>query len=221
MKFTSGIKPSKESILFAFIIFLLSTAYLYPFVCVLGRVGDEGIFVYGAELVAGGALPYHDFVDLMGPLSFYWLALFFKIFGTKIIVARALLLLTGAFTATLIYWMTRRLYRGAYDSVPALFYTLISIPLWTATSHHWDSNLFFLLSFGAYLLWQDSRRIRYLVAAGVLAGVTSCGMQQKGLFLFLALLTLLFCEGFHRKEKLSEIVPKITGIASGYCGVGV
>ena len=59
-----------------------SAAYLYPFLRVLWRVGDEGTLVYGAQRVAEGAVPYRDFFEVMGPGTFYWLGLFFKLFGT-------------------------------------------------------------------------------------------------------------------------------------------
>src|SRR5689334_24630307 len=73
----------------------LSAAYLFPFVQILTWNPDEGIYLYGAQLAARGAIPGHDFVELQGPGSFYWLALFFKLFGTSIYTARAVLLLTG------------------------------------------------------------------------------------------------------------------------------
>ncbi len=202
-------------------VFLLTSLYLYWFVRVLQRIGDEGILVYGAELAAGGALPYRDFFQGLGPLSFYWLALFFKLFGTQLIVARGLVLLTGAVTAVLIYWMTRRLYRGPYDFVPALFYTLLSIPLWPATSHHWDSNLFALLAFGAYLLWQDSKRFRYLFVAGLIAGLVSCFIQQKGLFMLVAFLALESWEGLRCRKEKPETALKLAVVLSGYASIGV
>src|SRR2546430_4915814 len=55
-----------------------SAAYLYPFLRVLWRVGDEGTLVYGAQRVAEGAVPYRDFMEVMGPGTFYWLGRFFQ-----------------------------------------------------------------------------------------------------------------------------------------------
>ena len=39
---------------------------------ILWRIGDEGTLVYGAQLVAQGALPYRDFFEVMGPGSFFF-----------------------------------------------------------------------------------------------------------------------------------------------------
>ena len=69
--------------------------YLLPFVHVLWRIGDEGTLVDGAHRVLHGQIPSRDFVEAMGPGSFYWLAAFFRIFGESIGTARGLLLLTG------------------------------------------------------------------------------------------------------------------------------
>src|SRR6478736_360093 len=80
-----------------------SAAYLYPFVRVLWRVGDEGTLVYGAKRVAEGAVPYRDFFEAMGPGSFYWLGLFFKLFGSTWMVTRLLLLVTGVATTLMVY----------------------------------------------------------------------------------------------------------------------
>ena len=129
-------------------------------------------------------------------------------------------MLTGAATAVLIYWMTRRLCRGPYGIVPALFYTLLSIPLWPATNHQWDSNLFALLAFGAYLLWQDSKGLRYLFLAGLIAGLTSCFIQQKGLFMLFAFLGNELWKGLRSLEEKSEIALRMAVPLSGYAGIG-
>ncbi|MGB7972337.1 MAG: hypothetical protein WCF31_10255, partial [Candidatus Deferrimicrobiaceae bacterium] len=162
---------------------LFSAAYLFLFLRVLWRVGDEGLVVYGAQRVAEGALPYRDFVEVFGPASFYWHALFFSLLGTKWMVARGVLLFTGTASAVLIYWMTRRLYRGPFEMMPALYYLVLGIPLWPASTHHWDSNLFALLAVGVFLLWQERKDVIWLVMSGVIAGITSCFVQQKGLLL--------------------------------------
>ncbi len=171
---------------------LAASTYLFPFVRVLFRVGDEGSIVYPAQLVAQGAVPYRDFfIENIGPGSFYFLAAFFKLFGITWVAARFALLLTGVSTAVLVFWMTRRVYSGAFSILPPVLVLVTEIPSWTAASHHWDSNLFGLLSVAVFFLWQERRRDGLLLLAGALAGVTSCFMQQKGLLICLGLLAAL------------------------------
>lgn len=188
------------------LLFLFSSAYLYPFVRVLWRVGDEGSIVYGAQRVSEGAVPYRDFFEVMGPATFYWLGLFFKIFGIYFSVARSLLLLTGAMTVLLLYWMTRRLYRGPFDLFPAIFILVMSIPIWPASNHHWDSNLFALLAIASFFLWQDTARTNFVLLSGIAAGLTSCFMPQKGLFLLLALLIAELADGFLKRNPIRNLL---------------
>jgi hypothetical protein len=203
-----------------FLLLIFSSAYLYPFLRVLWRIGDEGSIVYGAQLVSEGAIPYRDFFEVMGPASFYWLAIFFKIFGTKWVVSRVVLLLTVSISTIIIYWMTRRLYAGAFDVLPAFFFLMTGVPLWPGVSHHWDSIFFALLSFGTFLLWQDSARRWLLCVAGVFSGLTSCFIQQKGVLLILALLLATYLNGRKSGEDRSKMLTDVGFLLSGFFLVG-
>jgi 4-amino-4-deoxy-L-arabinose transferase-like glycosyltransferase len=148
------------------------------------------------------------------------LALFFKVLGTTIVVSRGVLLATGLTTAVLLYLLTRQLYRGPFDVLPALFYIVVGIPIWPANSHHWDSNLFALLALGAFLLWRTRQKARYLVATGALCGLTSCFMQTKG---FLAVLALSLLQLWYHRQgdgKRSKAWADLISIPVGYFGVG-
>ena len=187
-----------------------SAAYLYPFMRVLWRVGDEGTLVYGAARVAEGAVPYRDFFEVMGPGSFYYLALFFKLFGETWLVTRAVLLVTGVLLTLVTYWLARRL--GSRSSLlPAILLLVFSLPLWPATNHHWDSNLFALLAFAAFLSWLDSSRTWFLFAAGALAGVTTTFLQQKGVLLLAACLVLLWLLRRERPGLLRGVATLLAG----------
>jgi hypothetical protein len=202
------------------LLFFFTAIYLFFYFRVLGRIGDEGSLVYGAELVSQGALPYRDFFEVMGPGSFYWLGLFFKLFGTNILVARGLLLVTAVSTIILLYWMTRRISQGPFDLIPSLFYLMVSFPLWPGTNHHWDSNLFALLSVAAFFLWQDRRRWWFLALAGGLAGLTSCFMQQKGLYLVAALALAILVNDRRAGEAWPRLARHLGPLLSGYVAVG-
>ncbi len=199
---------------------LVTSTYYYLFVRVLWRLGDEGTLVYGAQRVVEGDLPYRDFFEVMGPASFYWLGLFFKLFGVHVAVARGLVLLTGVATILIIYWMTCRVYRGPFEMLPALMYMVLSIPIWPATNHHWDSNLFALLALGAFFFWQDRGTRYYLVVAGALAGVTSCFIQHKGLVVFLGLLLALLVTDLQARIPKRRLAFHLSLAVGGYVAVG-
>ena len=180
-----------------FLLALFTGLFLFPFLRALAWNPDEGIYLYGAQITAQGAIPGRDFVELQGPGTFYWLALFFKIFGTSLFTARSLLLFTGVATAVLIFHLSRAI--GATGLFAAIFVAATSLPLGVMNSPHYDSNLFALLSFSCFLYsirrhaLTAGRRIHgsMLFFAGVLAGLTTCFLQQKGFYLTVAFVVTL------------------------------
>src|SRR5687767_3794765 len=80
--------------------------YLSLFLRTLWRIGDEGSIVYGAQRVTEGAVPYRDFFEVMGPGSFYWLALWFKVLGVSWTTSRAAIVATALGSAWAIYYVT-------------------------------------------------------------------------------------------------------------------
>jgi 4-amino-4-deoxy-L-arabinose transferase-like glycosyltransferase len=212
---TKHIFPKRGALLFFF-----AMAYFSPFVMVFWRLMDEGILVNGAQMVSQGALPYRDFFEIWGPGSFYWLGMFFKLFGTSILVARIILLLTVCLTIILLYWMTRRIYQGPFDLLPSLFFLLVGFPFVPMNSHHWDSNLFGLLAVGAFFLWQDRDRWWFLALAGVMSGLTSCFFQPKGLFLVVALALVVLVNSYRAGEAKPRIASHLGILLGGFAAVG-
>ena len=194
---------------------LAATAYLYLFVRVQWRVGDEGDMVNGALAAAQGRVPYRDFYDLRGPLCFYWLGLFFKTFGATWQVARLHLLLTGTLTSLLVYHLTKRLSRGVGAFLPCALVTVLSIPSWAASHHHWDSNLFALAATAAFFYGQDHGKSRWLFASGVVAGLTSCFIYQKGGLLLASFVAAMCVSRLYARPPVN-LVRGICTILAGY-----
>ena len=160
--------------------------YLWLFLRVQWRIGDEGSIVYGAARVTEGALPYRDFFEVMGPGTFYWLALWFKALGTSWLISRVAVLTTALVSACAIYYATTREYRGRLAIVPAALYTIVTLPSWPGANHHFDSNMWALLAFAVFVSVPQLTR-KASVLTGVLAGLASTIMPQKGVFLVAAL----------------------------------
>jgi membrane protein implicated in regulation of membrane protease activity len=173
----------------------LSGVYLLPFARVLWRVGDEGTIVNGAIRVTQGDIPYRDFFEVMGPGSFYWLAAWFHTFGASWFALRSQLLLTWVAIAVTMYYLARRAHDGWVAPFACAFYTLVALPLWPASSHHWDSTLFGLLMVAAFGQWQTTGRIVWLIPAGVLGAAATCTILAKGVALFGVALALVVLSG--------------------------
>lgn len=202
----------------------LASAYLYLFVRVQWRVGDEGDMLNGALAVAQGHVPYRDFFDLRGPASFYWLGLFFKLFGGTWLVARVHLLLTGTAISLLVYHLTVRSRPARYAFLPCAIVTAVSLPNWAAAHHHWDSNLFALAAIAVFLQGLDrtrgAARFAWLAASGVLAAISSAFLYQKGFALLAAFVALLLIARLAFARKTSP-VHDIAAAVGGYGLVGV
>ncbi len=190
-----------------------SAAYLYPFLRVVSMIGDEGTFLYGAQRVTEGAVPGRDFFEAMAPGSFYWLALFFRLFGTTWMVSRIVMAATGVAITVTVFWLARRLH-SRFDTLAPIVLLVTTIPIWTATSHHLTSNLFALVSFAALLGWMDTGRRWCLYTAGALAGITTVFMQQKGLFLFFSYLLIVWIVGRKREGWLRDCAKVAAGYAA-------
>lgn len=185
------------------LIALLAGLYLLPFMRVLSGATDEGLYVYASQEAAQGAIPGRDFVQENPPGAYYWLALFFRLFGASMTTARVVLLLTGVATVLVLVHLARRL--GSHGLFAGTFFLITCIPLTPINSPHYDSNLFALLAFAVFLIGADSfpdarpKQWPFFVA-GILTGWVSCLLQQKG-FLFLAAfcVTLLL---LHRRRAI-------------------
>jgi len=195
-----------------------ASAYLYTILHVFWGYGDEGLVLYGSQLVLEGVLPYRGFFEVFGPGSFYWTGFFFKLFGIDLNTARTLLLFTGVTLVLLPLWMTRRIHRGPFELFPAVFLLLISIPIWPACSHHWDSNLFLFSSLAMFLLWQDTENSFYLSMTGILSGLTYCFLQQKGLLLILSYIVSMLIIN-HLKETRTKILLNLILIIGSFSAV--
>ena len=182
-----------------------AAAYLLPFMRVLRRVGDEGSILYGAHRILNGQIAGRDFFEPIGPLPFYWLAAFFRIFGEAVYTSRGLLLGTGVLLSLLVFYFARTI--KANRAICVLFAVTLLIPVFPANSQHWDSDLFALSAFAAFLKWQQNRKDWLLVSCGLFAGLTTCAMQHKGFLMCLALvISLLLAERRNRLRCMGAVI---------------
>lgn len=157
-------------------------------------------------------------MEPQGPGSFYWLAGFFKLFGSGLITARVVLLLTGVATVLLLFHLARRVERlGLF---PAVFVLITSIPIMVMNSPHYDSNMFGLIAFALFLSALDRLPCQprktvgsLFFLSGVMAGVTTSFVQQKGCFLVISFALALLA--VHREN---WIRPSLI-LCSGYFSV--
>jgi hypothetical protein len=186
--------------------------YLWLFLRVQWRIGDEGSIVYGAVRVTEGAVPYRDFFEVMGPGTFYWLAFWFKALGTSWLTSRVAVLTTALVSACAIYYATTRQYRGTFAVLPAALYTIVTLPTWPGANHHFDSNMWALLAFAVSVSVPQATR-KASVLAGALAGLAATIMPQKGVLLFAALCFGRLMDGERSREWRRAVADTLWMIA--------
>lgn len=198
----SAAKPPAPYLVFA----LCASLYFFPFMRLLLRGTDEGTLVYGAVRVVHGQFLGRDFFEVIGPGTFYWLALFFKLFGVTFFASRLCLFVSSLGTALSLYFLSRRVCRS-YQVLPCvLVFATYFGTFWPEISHHVDSNCFALLAVVCMVLWQDYATNWLLVIAGALAGVTTLILQPKGMLLLLAFLVWLSIQHWRRSTSLTALV---------------
>jgi Dolichyl-phosphate-mannose-protein mannosyltransferase len=212
---TPNPKVKKRGYLPYLVFTLCAGAYLFPFMRLLLQTPPEGLLVYGAVRIVHGQVFARDFFEVVGPGTFYWLALFFKLFGVTFAATRICLFVTSLGTALAMYFLSRRIC-SQYQILPCILSAGTYFgTLWPSISHHVDSNCFALLAVVCMIVWQDKRKFGLLFAAGALAGATTCFLQQKGVLLLLALLLWLWIQ----RRRRSTSLLSLGAVAGGYASV--
>jgi 4-amino-4-deoxy-L-arabinose transferase-like glycosyltransferase len=163
------------TLLFGLSAFHLSFFYDYTLVN-----GDEGIILQGAQRILQGHVLYRDFFSLLTPGSYYWMAFFFKIFGSSILVGRAVLVVEGALLSVLTYLITRRVCSRWSAFLSSALVTLVGLPNRFLVLHNWDSTFWACLTLYSAVLFLHFPRRLPLFVTGLFAALTCLFEQSKG-----------------------------------------
>jgi hypothetical protein len=148
---------------------------------------DEGVMAQSAERVMLGELPHRDFVELWtGGLSLVH-GMAFELLGPSLRLMRTILLLAFLATLPAVYFSARRFlsdWGAAGLTVVAGAWSVLSWPLPLPSWYVLFAELWTVL---AVLAWMDSRRRRWLLIAGIAAGV-ALTIKIVGLYIVAAVL---------------------------------
>jgi Dolichyl-phosphate-mannose-protein mannosyltransferase len=198
-----------------YVIFTIcASLYMFPFMRLLLQGNPEGMLVYGAVRVTQGQVFARDFFEIVGPGTFYWVALFFKIFGVTFVAAHLCLFITSLGTGLSIYVLSRRVCTR-YDALPAIICASTTFGLlWPTISHHLASNCFALAAVVCAVGWLDRPTLLRLFGTGIFAGITACFHLPKGVFLFGALLVWLWIQCRRQQNAMSSLARLGAGFGS-------
>jgi hypothetical protein len=183
------------------IVWAIAIAYMFHHIRGAFYDVDEGLLAQTAERVLHGQLPHRDFTDVYtGGLSMLH-ALALRVFGASFMATRWMLLVAVACWVPILYWIAARIARPAV----AGFVVLVAV-VWSVAQHPramptWYTLFLATAGTAAILRFVDTRQRRWLVAAGVAAGV-SCDIKIVGLYFIAA--ALLF---FVYDEQETDLAP--------------
>src|SRR5205814_9040370 len=146
---------------------------------------DDGLYMYQANVIMRGGVPYRDFLLHDGPLGSAWHALLLTIFGNDVLVLRLAVLPFKAALLPAIYLLARPL----VPRVPALLASLI-VPITDSSTRYTVAHVAInALSLGVIVVvllaaWRRRPHPAWLVSAGFLLAIITGFKQNMGLYLF-------------------------------------
>lgn len=153
---------------------------------------DEGTLAHSAERLLSGELPHRDFDELYtGGLTFLHEAAF-RAFGVTLLSLRIVLFLFVLAWVPALFFITSRFVGPLGAGTTVLLAVAWSVPSYTASMPSWYNLFFATFGTAGLLRFVETGRQRWLVIAGVCAGI-SCLFKITGLYfvagalLFLAL----------------------------------
>ena len=161
---------------------LCTAALCLPFIRA-GWLGDEGIWLHGAVRLMRGDRLYVDFFELHPPLGFLLLQGWLTAFGTTLLSARLLVVLTFVVIAGATFVASWR--AGANSFLSALIilaWVVSSQGLWTQANHHWFTTAFSMIA----LVCALSPASTSAGFAGLAAGAAVMVTPPRGLLILIA-----------------------------------
>ncbi len=150
---------------------------------------EEGIVVHAAERMLGGEHLYRDIVLHTAPLPYELLTLLFQVFGARLEVARAAVVVLQAAGIGLLYAGLRRAGLGvlAHPATAAVAVApLLLVPLFS--TFFYTTLAFYLALIVFYAALRSGRSSAWAAATGALVGCIALSKQSTGVILAAALL---------------------------------
>lgn len=188
------------------LLFLASTAVMLLTMKMWVNPYDEGIILTGAMRAEAGDLPHRDFYANYGLANFYVLAGLFKLFGQKLIVARAYDTIVRALIVAATFALLRR------SAQAKLVYAgVASVAVWMIGSGFYLYPMFaviLIILFQLLVIGRDAEfpRPRNWFVAGILTGLIALIRYDVGFLVLLAHLAASLSFILLGRQRLSTLV---------------
>jgi hypothetical protein len=174
---------------------------------------SEGSIIAIGELLSRGGILYRDVKTFVMPLTYELMGLLYWIFGPSILVGRLFLL--GAFALVVVF--AHRILLKVVSPPAALLGALalwpikpLAFPLWNIVNYSQVALLFLIWTMLAATNWFSTQRVGWLIATGVLIGMTVVSKQDFGAHIALAIgLAMVFDWWIRRPLALRSLLANL------------
>lgn len=195
------------------ILFLSTFLYLLDPIFRDVNIFDEALQIYGAMRVLNGDIPYRDFWAIYSPGQFYVLAALFKLFGPSLIVERIWDTLIRSLLALTVYLLSTRVVSRRLAALPWLvttiwlsYCTIYSYPAFPAFLFCLIS-IYLVFSYISEVINFQKRDTRWLIAAGITAGIAAVFRHDFGFYIFTTEIIIISIFSFlYRVEGEQKVV---------------
>lgn len=175
-------------------VFVFGVAYEIHFLFRGWVPWDEGALAESASRILAGQLPHRDFTEIYTGGLGYLHALAFLLFGEELSSMRIVLAAFFAVWIPVLYWIARRFAPAAAAGACVIACLAWSVPNYSASMPSWYNLFFATFAVAALFRYLESRRGRWLAAAGLACGLSML-VKSTGIYVAIALsLVLLFDE---------------------------
>ena len=166
---------------------------------------DEGFLAYGAVRVMDGQIPHRDFVSLQPPLSFYTVAIVFKLFGTSLFSLRAFGLSLYFVIPLLIYGIGRSIAKPWLSFAAALPACVLGLPNFLFVPFAaWQGITATLIAAFFYLQATLRNRHFFTFSAGVFTAASLISRHDQALYFIISVCVLTFVLNLVRDRPISS-----------------
>jgi 4-amino-4-deoxy-L-arabinose transferase-like glycosyltransferase len=176
--------------------------------------GDEGMYMYDAQLILKGSTPFSDF-HTRAPVFIYSLAFMMMLFGESVLIARLFTLVVFVLTTLCIHRIGREIDSDHLGLISAAVFSFSPFSIVWGSVVETEVLLILIISIAGLMLIRGSKRailkddrmiaLGYLFASGVILGI-SVFTRRTGIILFPAFLLHLYVFWYgQRKDQISGL----------------
>jgi hypothetical protein len=206
MEFITDNNPKWGTALFlaAGFVYLYLTVFLLPATPIFFE-NDHFIQMYDSVRMLNGETLYRDFFQFTFPGTEVWYLVLFKIFGERIWLLNATIVLLGLSIAATMLAISRRLMSGPYVYIPPIIFLFFGFRWYGMDGGHRLFSVLFA-TLGVLVLIEKTSSVR-LVAAGSLCAFAAFFTQNRGVGITAAIAVFIVWDHYSSKRytKLPEL----------------